>query len=281
MPLISVGMSVRNCERTLGAAISSILRQTFQDWELILIDDGSTDRTLEVAANFMDPRIRVVEKESSGKYNLPARLNEAVALACGKYFARMDGDDIAFPERFSRQVAFLDAKPEVDLLATAMIVFKDDGTLLGCRPVPTSHAEICARPWAGFQMGHPTWMGKLEWFRRNPYLETCVRMEDKELLFRTCKTSKFACINEPLLGYRENSLSVSKVMSARWCFAKVLVNEGNLKEAILGLGGQLAASLRDIAAISSGLNYKILKHRAVPVGPNVTEGWTQLWTSSI
>jgi glycosyltransferase involved in cell wall biosynthesis len=284
-PLVTIGMGVRNCERTLGSAIASIINQTFWNWELLVIDDGSSDSTMCVASSFNDPRIIAV---SDGNiildreyYGLAARLNQAVTRARGKYFARMDGDDIACPERFRRQVDFLEANSDVDLLATAMIVFKDDGTVLGCRPVPTSHEEICARPWAGFPMGHPTWMGKLKWFRKNPYLEGCVRMEDKELLFRTCKTSKFACINEPLLAYRENSLSVTKVMSARWGCAKVLVSEGNLKEVVLGLGGQAVASLRDIAAISSGLNYKVLKHRAVPVTPNLMKGWAQLWSSSI
>jgi len=284
-PLVTVGMGVRNCERTLGPAIASIINQTFQNWELLVIDDGSSDATMSLASSFDDPRIITISDGiivlDRKHHGLPGRLNQAVKLARGKYFARMDGDDIAYPERFRRQVDFLEANSDVDLLATAMIVFKDDGTVLGCRPVPTSHEEICARPWAGIPMGHPTWMGKLKWFRKNPYFEGCVRMEDKELLFRTCKTSKFACINEPLLAYRENSLSVTKVMSARWGFAKVLVSEGNLKEVVLGLGGQAVASLRDVAAISSGLNYKVLRHRAVPVTPNLMKGWAQLWSSSV
>src|SRR4051794_36827493 len=117
-PLVSIGMPVRNNEKTLGVAVRSIVRQTYPQWELLLINDGSTDGTLEVARGFCDERIRVIdEPESRG---LPARLNQAVAAARGEYFARMDGDDLSYPERLERQVAYLQAHPEVDLVGAWM-----------------------------------------------------------------------------------------------------------------------------------------------------------------
>jgi glycosyltransferase involved in cell wall biosynthesis len=141
-PLVTVGMGVRNCEHTLGPAIASIINQTFQNWELLVIDDGSSDATMSLASSFNDPRIITISDGiivlDRKHHGLPGRLNQAVKLARGKYFARMDGDDIAYPERFRRQVDFLEVNSDVDLLATAMIVFKDDGTVLGCRPVPTN-----------------------------------------------------------------------------------------------------------------------------------------------
>lgn len=189
LPIVSIGMSVYNCEKTVAASIQSILNQTFRDWELIIIDDGSRDGTLTVAGQFDDPRIRIVDGQQN--LGLPSRLNQAVQLSRGKYFARMDGDDIAYPERLAKQVSFLDQHPEVHLLATWMVAFKDDASLVGLRPAPASHAAICAHPWAGFPMAHPTWMGKIEWFRANPYWPDAVRMEDKELLFRTYAKSNF------------------------------------------------------------------------------------------
>ncbi len=94
-PLVSIGMPVFNCEKTLRATVASILNQDYGNWELIIIDDGSSDMTLDTARSFTDPRIRVVP--GAGNLCLPARLNEAVGLSRGKYFARMDGDDISYP----------------------------------------------------------------------------------------------------------------------------------------------------------------------------------------
>jgi glycosyltransferase involved in cell wall biosynthesis len=86
-PLVSIGMPVFNCERTLSTAIQSILNQTYSNWELIIIDDGSRDKTLEVANSFRDPRIEVINDGQNQR--LPIRLNQAIALSRGKYFARI------------------------------------------------------------------------------------------------------------------------------------------------------------------------------------------------
>src|SRR5215472_3881837 len=94
-PLVSIGMPTFNCERTLAIAIRSILNQTYDNWQLLLMDDGSTDRTLEVARGFADPRISVLTDHSHK--GLVPRLNQAVEMSQGEYFARMDGDDVAYP----------------------------------------------------------------------------------------------------------------------------------------------------------------------------------------
>jgi glycosyltransferase involved in cell wall biosynthesis len=284
-PLVTIGMAVRNCAPTLGPAIASLLGQTFRDWELLIIDDGSSDTTLAVARSFDDSRIITISAgrviRDRGYYGVPVRLNEAVKLARGKYFARMDGDDIAYPERLEKQVRFLDEHPEIDLLATAVVVFREDGRLLGCRPTPTTHADICAHPQAGFPMPHPTWMGRTNWFRKNPYRADARRMEDKELLFRTHAHSRFACLNEPLLAYRETSLSVSKIAVARANFIRVLArNAGRLctvPDACFGILGQMARLALDLTAISTGLNYWLLPYRARPVSPPQARRWHEVW----
>src|SRR5437867_7860486 len=100
-------MSVHNGAGTLESAIRSILWQTFADWELIIVNDASTDATNQILHQFRDSRIRVInECELKG---LAARLNQCVAQARGKYLARIDADDVAYPERFQRQVQYLDA----------------------------------------------------------------------------------------------------------------------------------------------------------------------------
>jgi len=101
-PLVTVMMSFYNCEKTLLDAVRSIFAQTFQDWELILLDGGSSDNSLEVAKSINDPRVRVF---GDGSYhNHPTALNRLIDLARGKYIARMDGDDFCSPKRLEKQL---------------------------------------------------------------------------------------------------------------------------------------------------------------------------------
>jgi glycosyltransferase involved in cell wall biosynthesis len=279
LPLVSLGMSVLNCEGTIVASIQSLLNQTFKGWELIVIDDGSQDGTLAAARVIRDPRIRVIDgRENMG---LSVRLNQAVQLSRGTYFARMDGDDIAYPERLMKQLAFLNLHPAVDLLATSVCVFRDDGLLLGLRPVPVSHDAICAHPWAGFPMAHPTWMGKMAWFRANPYRTDAVRMEDKELLFRTYASSNFAGLDEVLLGYRESSMSLSKILLARKNFVRILWQASgkdcSFQTALRGTVGQAGRAALDAGALTSGLGYRLLRHRARPASDKERSCWLDVW----
>jgi glycosyltransferase involved in cell wall biosynthesis len=203
-PLVSIALPAYNAEATLGDAIASILLQTYQNWELLLIDDGSSDRTVAVARSFDDPRIRLYA--DGVNKGLPARLNEAIDIAAGKYFARMDNDDICFPERLQRQVEYLEQHDEVDLLATRALTFVTPGRATGLLPFRETHAEICAHPWRGFYMPHPTWMGRLSWFRKHRYrMPEVRRAEDQELLLRSYPKSCFACLPEILLAYRQRT----------------------------------------------------------------------------
>ncbi len=112
MPLISVVMPVYNAEHYVGGAIESILTQTLADFEFLILDDGSTDRTPEILKRYAerDPRIHLVSRPNRG---LVPTLNEGLALARGEFIARMDADDLALPQRFERQVAYLREHPEV------------------------------------------------------------------------------------------------------------------------------------------------------------------------
>jgi glycosyltransferase involved in cell wall biosynthesis len=257
----------------------SILSQSCKDWELLVVDDGSTDGTLEIAKEFSDSRIRVVAGDEH--LGLPAQLNRAVQMAHGKYLARMDADDIAYPSRLEQQLAFLKSHPDVDLVGGSMAVFKNDGTLLGLRRLPASHAEICARPWAGFPMAHPTWMGRIEWFRQNPYRTDAVRMEDRELLFRTYSHSRFGNIPQVLLGYREDSLSLGKLLLARKNTCKLAVEYAReqRKFALAGrvIAGQLGRVVVETLALSTGIGYRILRHRALPPTAAEEEEWKRVW----
>lgn len=278
-PLVSIGMPVFNCERTIKTAVKSILNQTYSNWELFLIDDGSTDKTLEIAKSFQDSRIRLI---SDGlNQQLPSRLNQIIALSKGKYFARMDGDDISYPDRLQAQVEYLENRPDVDLLGTRILIFDGDSNPRGMSALTKSHQEICCRPWAGFSLAHPTWMGKLEWFRAHGYREQAIRMEDYDLLLRTYKTSRFACLPQILLGYRVSSLSLKNILTARYNIAIALLEKTFVDKDYLftfGVFEQAGKAIVDIFAISTGLNFKILRHRAgIPLDEAELARWRQIW----
>lgn len=277
-PLVSIGLSVRNGAATLRTALASILQQTYPNWELWLLDDGSTDETINVARQFKDPRIHLI---ADGKnLGLAARLNQAVGLAQGRYFARMDGDDVCYPERLARQVAFLESRPDIDLLGCGAIVFNGNGQAVGRLPLRLEHAEICARPWAGFYLAHPTWIGRLDWFRKNPYRPSALRAQDQDLLLRTYRHSRFAALPEALLGYRQEALSLSRVLRGRYHFSRALfrqVIEGADWRLVRGLVEQPVKSMVDIFAVATGLNYRLLRHRAIPIDANLSATWEMVW----
>jgi glycosyltransferase involved in cell wall biosynthesis len=213
-PLVSVLLPVFNGSDRLGEAVRSILRQSLQDFELLLIDDGSTDDAVVKIRDLRDPRIHVIG--SAARRGLAARLNEGIDAARGRYIARMDADDISFPLRLEKQVQFLEANPHVDLAGARAVVFRDGGGVIGLHPFAARHKDICARPWRGFPLPHPTWMGRATWFRRFHYaMPEISRAEDQELLLRSQSSSQFACLDEVLLGYRQGAFDLDKTLMAR------------------------------------------------------------------
>lgn len=196
-PLISVGIPFYNSEKYLADAIKSVLAQTCQNWELILVDDGSTDNSLEIAREFekQDNRIRVMSDGKNKK--LPARLNQIIAESKGEYIARMDGDDIMHPNRLQKQIDILQSDSTIDVLGTNAYVIDTDNLVTGLRYSRTEGVEKINA------FIHPSIMGKKQWFIANPYDEKAQRMEDAELWYRSKDSSNFMITFEPLLFYRE------------------------------------------------------------------------------
>lgn len=125
---VSIIMGVYNCADTLGAAIESVLAQTFDSWELILCDDGSADGSARIARDYQKEnpdRIRLISNEQN--MGLNHTLNRCLELARGKYIARQDGDDVSLPDRLEKEVAFLEANPEISFVSTPMIMFDERG----------------------------------------------------------------------------------------------------------------------------------------------------------
>jgi glycosyltransferase involved in cell wall biosynthesis len=278
--LVSVGMPIHNCEQTIAVAVRSLLNQTFENWELLLIDDGSTDQTVALARSFSDPRIHVLADKSHR--GLVFRLNQAIDLSRGRYFARMDGDDVSYPERLRLQVEYLEKHPEIDLLGGGILIFGQDGEVLGTREARTSHGDICRRPWAGFYFAHPTWMGKTEWFQQHRYRFDALRCEDQDLLLRTHERSRFAALPEIVLGYREEALSVRKILTGRRSFLRSVIREAARRRryaiALSAIVEQSVKGFVDCVAIGTGFNYRILRHRALPAGEREKKHWAKVWT---
>lgn len=273
-------MPVRNSQNTLPIAIQSILAQTHTDWELILVDDGSTDDTLRIAKQFSDPRIKV---HADGEWRgLPKRLNQIIDSCRGAYFARMDADDVAYPERLRIQLDYLGTHQEIDLVGTQVLVFGRFGAPLGMRLLPETHEAICRKPIVGFPMAHPTFMGRLEWFRRFRYYEGSFGTSDQNLLMRSHKSSRFANIRRILLGYREEKVDLRKILKyRRSLFLSVLQEFGCQKRfdlVMLALIYQILKASLDCLAVSTGLNYRILRHRARAINEVERTEWMQVWS---
>lgn len=124
---ISVLMGIYNCADTLVQAVASIQNQTYTNWELILCDDGSKDHTYEVAKKLAAVDSRIVLLRNEQNLGLNATLNRCLSVASGEYVARMDGDDDCMPERFDKQIAFMELHPEYQIVSSSMILFDEAG----------------------------------------------------------------------------------------------------------------------------------------------------------
>ena len=221
VPLLTVAMPVFNAGKYLKLAVLSVVAQTFRDWELIIIDDGSTDNAVQEIEALGDARIKII-RDGKNK-GLAARLNEVVDMARGRYLARMDQDDASYPERFARQLELLERDHTLDVISVRAIRISDNDEMTGVTPCPDTHDLISARPWQGFCFPHPTWMGRIEWFRKHRYAQPGPYFcEDQELLLRSYGQSRFASVDRILFAYRVREASnLGRVLKTRWTFLKL------------------------------------------------------------
>lgn len=231
-PLITVAMPIYNAGAFLDAAVSSIIKQTYTNWELLLIDDGSTDNAIDAIKLIKDARIKILN-DGLNK-GLAARLNQVIDLAKGQYFARMDQDDISCPERFERQLEVLQNDEALDLVASRAFTISSKNQIIGELLFSLTHQQICAKPWRGFYMPHPTWMGKTEWFKKHRYASPAPYFcEDQELLLRTYKLSKFKCLESVLLHYRvRDKINLARSIKTRWAVLKCQLRTFKLNELV-------------------------------------------------
>ena len=211
---VTIGLPFYNAEKYLADAIRSVFAQTHQNWELILIDDGSTDGSLKIAKSVQDPRVRVYSDGENKK--LATRLNEIVQLANYDIIARMDADDLMSPTRIEKQLKILTEYPEIDLVTTGLYSITNSLELIGARwhyATTITFEEILNRKGCG--VVHAAILARKTWFKRNPYDTTLAIAQDYELWVRTSYHNDFKIhlLQEPLYFYREvDSVSADKVL---------------------------------------------------------------------
>lgn len=281
MPEVSVLLPVRDGARTLALAMLSVLEQSFHDFELLVLDDGSADASPDIALRFGDPRVRLLR--DGAKRGLAARLNQGIDAAAGRYIARMDADDVCFPERFARQLARLNSETSLDLVACRALDFDDSGSITGLRPYRLNHEALCARPWNGFYLVHPSWMGHAAWFRRYRYrTPELVRAQDQELLLRAYPDSRFAVLDEILLGYRTGPVGLGKILSARRCLLGAQIGRfaqhGQWRYLMLALAAAGLKLPRDLL-LAAADGRRRQDHPGGKVSPEIEKAWIELLQS--
>lgn len=209
MPLASVLIPAYNCEAYVLEAVSSMLSQSFTDFELLVIDDGSTDSTRKLLESVQDPRLRLVSNERN--IGLIGTLNRGLDLATGRYVARMDADDISGSERLEKQVRFLETHPDVHVLGTMVNLINEEGKVFGAiTGYPKDADEIHRYLLRECCLIHPSVM-----FRKDTvlaaggYSASAQHAEDYDLWLRLSDRHKIANLPEKLVSYRMHRNQVS------------------------------------------------------------------------
>ena len=192
-PLVTIAIPIFNADKYIRDAIQSCINQTYQNWELLLMCDGSTDNSTVIAKEIAngDSRIKIIDDGQNR--GLIARLNQSVEMCETKYYARMDADDIMCINRIEEQVKFMEEHAEVDVCGSSIMTIDNNNNIIG-----SSFNEGRVNSFI-----HPTVFGRTEWFRENPYANWALRAEDFELWIRTSGKSNFYALPQPLLFYRE------------------------------------------------------------------------------
>ncbi len=229
----TVVVPVFNGEKFLAAALRSVLRQTMTEFELLVIDGGSSDRSVEIARSFDDPRIRVIAHPP--RFSLVESLNEGLELARGQYVVRMDADDLSMPIRLAQQIEFMEARPHVAVGASYAMEFGQKRQRL--YTFVSEPSEL--RTFALFEcpIAHPTVILRRDFFVKHKlfYNRDYGVCEDWELWLRVLERGEIAVQPEPLLLYRHHSGSVSKKHLDRLHEKSLVIDQSSL--ARLGLNG--------------------------------------------
>lgn len=205
-PLISVIISVYNEEKYLRDSLNSIFNQTLNDYELIIVDDCSTDKTVEIIRSFEDPRVKLIRNETNT--GLTRNLNKALKICRGEFIARMDGDDICMPDRFRKQVDYMRQHPEYMLTGCQTRTFGEQNMIWRLKDNPEKlKIMMLIRP----VLAHPTFMMRRELIFEKGfcYDESYRSAQDYELAQRISESYPIGIVQDILLDYRTHKKQVS------------------------------------------------------------------------
>jgi glycosyltransferase involved in cell wall biosynthesis len=200
VPAVSVVLPVHNGERFLAEAVESILKQSLAELELIVVDDGSTDRTAEILARFSDPRLEILRQPHEG---LVPALTRGVSHAQATYVARMDADDVSERTRLERQVESLERNSHAGMTASWVTVIDDAGRTVRQEVLPLRHEDLLRRLLLRNPFQHGSVVMRREALERaGAYRADYGANEDYDLWRRLARVAELSCVPEPLYRYR-------------------------------------------------------------------------------
>lgn len=268
-PLISVIIPVFNAERYIDLALNSVCNQTYQNLEILVIDDGSSDQSKEIIESIKDERIKFYSRENRG---LIYTLNEAIELSRGKYIARMDADDICFKTRFEKQVQFLKSNNDIGVTFTGIECVDETGKIIRPRVSRKTRSIQPVELLFGCPLCHPTAMFDMTKLNKSDihYKSDYHLAEDFELWTRLISRTKIALLNEALLSYRIHQNSITsrnggkqRLVAVRAISANLINNESNSISSCLSVIynnhlGRESVSRTVLSIIHVGLKLKSL-----------------------
>jgi len=294
-PRVSVLLPVWNGETFLAAALEGILRQTLSSFELIVIDDGSTDASAAIAENFArsDDRVRVLRRAHEG---LSASLNAGMATVRGEYVARMDADDISVPHRLQKQVEYLDAHPACAAVGAWIEVIDEAGLPVGRKTFVKTHEEILAALLQGISaIAHPTVVMRRDVLRAaGGYDASRYPSDDLDLWFRLAERGELANLGEVLLRHRRHRSAVGvREREKMKAMALAICNEARSKRGLPARRGTsiLAGTNADAqyhfecarTALIAGSRITAIRHAAATIAaePDRLYGYVTLFACAV
>jgi glycosyltransferase involved in cell wall biosynthesis len=209
LPLVSVILACYNCEKYVQVAVQSIIDQTYQNLEILITDDCSTDNSYNILKQFVEKDHRVILKRNDVNLKLAKTLNNAIAGAKGKYIARMDADDISMPKRIEKQVLWLENHHDYGVLGTNVWLINSEGKKWRKSVLPITNEEINSAKYFGNPFCHPAVMIRADAAKTHRYNEEFDVAQDYELWFNILNDYKGFNLRQNLLQYRISSGSVS------------------------------------------------------------------------
>lgn len=273
-PFVTIAIPFFNSEEFILDSVRSVFAQTYSNWELILIDDGSTDRSLEIVTQIDDPRVRVISDGENQR--LAARLNQVTKESRYDYLVRMDADDLIAPDRIQRQMDLLLADSNLDMVTTGVVSVLDDLTYVGHRGQDFDEVNLIEILRKSKGITHAALIAKRSWHQRNPYDESRKVAQDYTLWVTAAAKDDLSIksIAAPLYYYREAGNVRPRKMLTAYRYERELFREygGSEKFSLLLRSHLKSMTVRVLNAL--GKMDVLLRNRAV--GENVDEIRTKL-----